>query len=237
VKNFFIEYPVTKTLVGIFIAVFVLANFLVILTGGAISYGEMLYLFGAEVSALVVSGDIWRIVLPAFLHADIIHLAVNSFSLWYVGRYFENFYGGRNLWTVFILSSVLGSIVSVLSFVLSGQNVASVGASAGLFGILGLMLNSKLIKDSFSPDLPISTSYLVSMLLLNLFIGQAFANINNAAHIGGFIGGFILGFIIKPITPYKSNPLQDKIKIALFAFSIIIVVLSVAANIFSLFLG
>ena len=70
----------------------------------------------------------------------------------------------------------------------------SVGASGGIFGLMGALVAFAIIERH-----KIEKRYLSSLLqiiIINLFIGLSIQNIDNYGHIGGLIGGFIIGYII-----------------------------------------
>lgn len=180
-------------------------------------------LLGSLSLDFVLYGQIWRIVTSGFLHSDLIHLAINMFSLWYIGRFVESFFGERKYFIVFTVSLIIGSLFSLMVDLLGligGTNVlySSVGASGALFGLLGLLLGTQLNRSRYGVSLPINTNALLGILVLNLFIGFG-ANatgagilINNAAHIGGLVGGFLMSLIIKPQNYFGTKMSVELIK-------------------------
>jgi len=72
--------------------------------------------------------------------------------------------------------------------------VLSIGASAGIFGLIGAMIALG-VRDRSSRGTAIRNMYLrwaVYVLIIGLL---PIFSIDNAAHIGGGIGGFIIGYI------------------------------------------
>src|SRR5687767_490920 len=49
--------------------------------------------FGAKHRLLIQSGQHWRLITAAFLHQGFLHLAVNMYALWVLGRFCEPIYG------------------------------------------------------------------------------------------------------------------------------------------------
>lgn len=49
--------------------------------------------WGANVGALTISGEWWRLLTNIFVHAGIIHIAFNMWCLWYLGELAEQLYG------------------------------------------------------------------------------------------------------------------------------------------------
>ena len=77
----------------------------------------------------------------------------------------------------------------MLSIAFSG-NVASVGASGAIFGLLGSMLYFGYHYRVFLGNV-IKTNIL-PIIIANLMIGFIVPGIDNAAHIGGLIGGTLI---------------------------------------------
>ena len=73
---------VTKTLVGLNIAVYVITA----AQGAEInSPGGSLFAKWVLFGPAVANGDWWRLITSSFLHASLIHIAFNMYFLWFVG--------------------------------------------------------------------------------------------------------------------------------------------------------
>ena len=70
----------------------------------------------------------------------------------------------------------------------------SVGASGGIFGLMGALLAFAIIERNRIDKKYISS--LMQIIIINLFIGLSIKNIDNFGHIGGLIGGILIGYII-----------------------------------------
>ncbi|KAI4329326.1 hypothetical protein L6164_021604 [Bauhinia variegata] len=81
-----------------------------------------------------------------FLHAGVIHLLANMFSLLFVGIRMEEEFGFLRIGLLYLLSGLGGSLLSLLHLKGSAKATISVGASGALFGCLGAML-SKLLTN------------------------------------------------------------------------------------------
>ncbi|XP_054782045.1 RHOMBOID-like protein 2 [Prosopis cineraria] len=90
----------------------------------------------------------WRLVSCIFLHAGLIHLLLNMFSLLVTGVRLEREFGFLRIGLVYVLSGFGGSLASVMRMKGSAQHQVSVGASGALFGLLGSMLSELLINWS-----------------------------------------------------------------------------------------
>lgn len=147
---------------------------------------ETLSAFGGRVSALVRHGEVWRLWTYGFLHADAIHILFNGTALWGLGRVCEAVYGGtRTLW-FFLLAVLGGGVLSQL-----GGTPSAVGASGGIFGLMGALLVFGLRHGrSLPPELRVAfTRQLWPWVLLNLFIGVVLPFIDNLGHVGGLLLG------------------------------------------------
>lgn len=148
------------------------------------AYQQQLEPFGAKVNNLIMEGQYWRFISPMFLHGDIVHLAVNCYSLYIIGSQVEKIFGRGRFLSIYFVSGFIGSAAS-FAFSLN----SSVGASGAIFGLVGAMLyfslrRPALLKSSYGVNL-------ITMLIINLAYGFMNKRIDNHAHIGGFAGGFL----------------------------------------------
>ncbi len=153
---------------------------------------EALERCGGRVAFLVERGEVWRLWTYAFLHADALHFTLNTVALVGLGRVTEAVYGStRTLW-LFLLTAITGGLCSQL-----GGNPASVGASGGLFGMMGaLLLFGRRHRGAMDRDMRDAFGRrLAPWVVFNLAIGIFLPSIDNLAHVGGLLGGAAFGLV------------------------------------------
>ena len=145
----------------------------------------------------VMHGEYWRLLTVTLVHGGILHLALNMYALFIVGPLAESLYGRALYLAIYLLAGLGGSIASYL-FVAA----PSVGASGAIFGLFGLAFAATYFHKPLLPARARAiTSQIGMLIVLNLVIGfgiGGFAQIDNAAHVGGLIVGGWLGFLIAP---------------------------------------
>lgn len=199
-EKFLKDKSLTLILMGINIIVFLITallsekffhiNLREPLSGGFFDIDqEVLVKFGAKYNILIQQGQIWRLLTCAFLHSGLIHIACNMYSLYIIGPQTQQVYGIYRYFTVYIFSCLTASI---LSYIMS-PNSLSVGASGGIFGLIGALLAFAIIERNRINKNYISS--LIQVIIINLFIGLSIKNIDNFAHIGGLIGGISAGYL------------------------------------------
>ena len=185
-----------------------------------------LYLFGSKISLLVWRGEYWRLVTAGFLHAGLLHIAMNSWVLFDVGANVEEVFGGARMVTMYFVSTVTGFLASAW-----WSPAPSVGASAGIFGLIGAMIAYGSTHRSFMAQ-TIKTHY-SRWAVYGLLIGLlGFLPIDNAAHVGGLAGGFATAYLSG--TP-GARVWREKLWAAAAAVSVALTLLSFAEALLPLF--
>lgn len=174
---------VTYSLIGIMIFIFVLMYVL----GSGSEDIQTLYLFGA----LVKNGSPLRIITSMFLHIGFIHLLMNMWALKILGEQVENFYGHAKTLAIFLISGVVGNL---LSLVLASSNSISAGASGAIFGLMGALLYFALNQRTYMGEA--LKKEILPVIIVNLLLGFMVSGINMYAHIGGLIGGIIVAMAL-----------------------------------------
>ena len=153
--------------------------------------------FGANYGPLVRDGDLWRLVTSVFLHGGILHLLLNGYALYFLGRNLEAFYGPWALFVFFLGSGVAGALASALL-----SNNISVGASGGVFGLLGASLVFAFKHRSILPRrvTTVMGTALIPWVVLNLISGYFVPVVDMNAHWGGLVAGALLAFMVQPVT-------------------------------------
>jgi rhomboid protease GluP len=143
--------------------------------------------WGGNLAALTLH-EPWRLLTATFLHAGIIHLALNMMSLHSVGRMAELFYGRGQYLALYLCSGLCGSLASLY---FGAKEVVSVGASGAIFGVVGALLaalfsKGHLLEPGFVKSMRNSLLFFTGF---SLYLGFVSPNVDNAAHIGGLIAG------------------------------------------------
>ena len=191
--------PVTLLLMGIMIGVFGLS----LLLGGS-DDPEVLAVLGAKVNARIDHGEWWRLISSIFVHVGILHLIVNLYALFVLGRLVENGLGRRRFLVLFVAAGLCGSAASY-----GLGPPASAGASGAIFGLLGgaLAWGAK-YRKAIPPRLLAHLALaLVPWLLIALAYGYTTRSVDNAAHLGGLAAGLVIGGVVaSPLFPRHGPP-------------------------------
>ena len=156
--------------------------------------------FGANITDLTKTGEYYRLIICAFLHAGIFHLGVNMYSLYVIGPQIESFFGKIKYLIIYLGSALFGSLLSTIF-----NSGISVGASGAIFGLMGSLLyfgyHYRVYLDG------VLKSQIIPLIILNLGFGLITPGIDNAAHIGGLIGGILVSKAVG--VKYKSNKTEQ----------------------------
>jgi membrane associated rhomboid family serine protease len=164
---------------------------------------QELLAWGANFGPLTVNGQWWRLFTALFVHFSLLHVFLNMWALWNIGRLSERLFGHATLLCLYVAAGTLASLASVAW----DPSLSSVGASGAIFGLFGAFLaflsrQRHQIPPSIVRKHWISTS---AFVLFNLISGAIQPGIDNAAHVGGLLSGFVLGFIL-------ARPLDQEIR-------------------------
>lgn len=171
----------------VILAVNVLVFLLTVVQAGSLTSNELssLFQYGSLYGdATLGHGEWWRVLTNGFLHYGPIHIAVNMFSLWMMGRSLEQVCGrGRYLALYFV--SMLGASAAVLLFGNPSEFPGTAGASGALFGLMGAYAVTVL-------KLRLNPTGLIITLALNAFITFGIPGISIYGHIGGLVTGALV---------------------------------------------
>ena len=157
------------------------------------------YVHGALFGPLMSGGnhEYWRLITSGFLHASLIHIALNMLSLWFVGRALEPAVGRINFLAIYLASLLAGSFGALLF----QPDRPTLGASTAIFGVFGA-----LIVVANARRIPIWQSGLGPILLLNLFFTLTSSSISLGGHLGGLAGGLLTGWLVVELGERRRRP-------------------------------
>lgn len=134
----------------------------------------------------LADGAWWQVLSHGFVHVDIWHIALNALGLWILGPPLEQAMGRARFLAVYLLSTLAaGATIFAFAPVYS----STLGASGGVFGLMGAML---VVAWRFRGDV----RGLLMLLGLNAFITFTVPGISWQGHLGGLLGGALVTAIV-----------------------------------------
>ncbi len=137
----------------------------------------------------VADGQWWRVLGSGFLHYGPIHLLLNMFALYVIGRDAELVLGRLRYLSVYLVS-LLGGAAAVMVF---AQDSATAGASGAVYGLFGA-ITVILIRLRQNPN------QMLILIAINVFISFSLPGISLWGHLGGLAAGTsaTLGILFLP---------------------------------------
>lgn len=147
----------------------------------------------------IMSGYVWQLITFQFMHGDFMHLLFNSLAIFFIGRAVEKQLAPEKFLFLYLFSGVAGGLLQIIWLMILGQGGSVVGASAGLFGLLGafgLLLGHEIITVLLFFILPVSfpgrilipIGIVISILGM---VGDKGSGVAHAAHLGGILGALV----------------------------------------------
>ena len=173
--------------------------------------GDSGHILGA--TAGVSGGDYYRLFTSMFLHYGLLHLLMNMWALWVLGRTLEAVLGPLRFLVLYLVAG-LGGSVSVYLF--ANPHAPTAGASGAIFGLFAaLFVVLKRLKRDTSSVIPI--------LVINLIISFV-PGISLAAHLGGFLTGGVLAAAFA----YAPRNMRNRVQ-AMAAIGMVLLLLAMTA--------
>jgi membrane associated rhomboid family serine protease len=174
-------YEATLALIAINVIVFfVEGSSALTLAGEADPSSTVMYhglLFGPFIE---VQHEYWRLLTSGFLHWDVIHIALNMYVLYWLGRLLEPAIGRTRFLSIYFTGLLAGS----LGVLIVSPTRATAGASGAIFGLMGAAFAEAQRRGAEQVR-----NQLVLMIAINLALTLGISGISIGAHIGGLIGG------------------------------------------------
>jgi membrane associated rhomboid family serine protease len=166
------------------------------------------------------SGEQYRMISSAFLHADIAHLAFNMLTLYFFAPVVCNLLSNFSFVLIYFGSLIFGSLLTMI-FHKDDFSYRAIGASGAVTGVLysAILLEPNMSLYLFFIPIPIP-AYLfgIGYLLYSIYGMKAKNdNIGHTAHFGGAIGGYIITLLKVP-----SMLFENTLMVVLLAIPIVV---------------
>jgi membrane associated rhomboid family serine protease len=127
-----------------------------------------------------ISHQYYRLLTSGFLHFDILHIGLNMYVLFWVGRLLEPAIGRPRFVAIYFTGLLAGSLGVLIASPLN----ATAGASGAIFGLMGAAF-----WEAHTRGAEQVRNQLVLLIVMNLVLTLSISGISIGAHIGGLIGG------------------------------------------------
>lgn len=146
----------------------------------------------------VAAGEFYRLITAMFLHYGVIHLLMNMWALWVLGRTLEATLGPLRFLGLYLIAGLGGNVAA---YVFTAQNVQSAGASTAIFGLFAALF---VIMRRLGRD----TSSVVPILVINLVFTFTIPNLSIAGHLGGMVVGGLMALVLAYAPRTRRTQLQ-----------------------------
>jgi membrane associated rhomboid family serine protease len=170
----------------------IIANVVVFLLQALQDY-TFVFIFGLVPRLVWSKIYIWQLFTYQFLHGGIFHILFNMLALWMFGCDLERRWGTPFFLKYYFVSVVGGAILNTVF--MPGQSGPSIGASAGVYGVLlayGLLYPDRVVYFYFL--FPIKMKHFVIIIgAISLYssIVATQSGIAHLAHLGGMGFGYL----------------------------------------------
>ena len=162
---------------------------------------QLLFDLGAMAPPAVADGQFWRLFTAMFLHAGLLHVALNAYFFWLFGRVVESVYGRTWMLLIYLLS---GFLASVASYAFGPVLALAVGASGAISGVFGAFIAYNYRRRHLAANAA-NLRMALTVIVLNAFIAVAYSSIDWRAHVGGLVAGFALGYLADDAVPARQR--------------------------------
>lgn len=179
------QATVTRALVGLLVAGFVLQSVFPAITQAGITFGPA-----------IADGQWWRLVTGAFLHGNLLHIGFNAYLLWQLGQMLEGALGTARFSFLYAAGLAGGAAgVLLLSF-----DAPTLGASGAVFGLMGAAL-VLLRRQGVDPW----RSSIGTLVIFNLVLTFVIPSISIGGHVGGLVGGALAALTLRRRSPRSAG--------------------------------
>jgi rhomboid protease GluP len=220
------EAPVTCALIAANLLVYLI---MFVASGWRWSFdGATLIAAGASVSGGGADVSHWRWLTAAFIHANLLHIVMNLWVLGQIGVLSERALGRGLYAATYVVTGVIGNVLSTVMAAGRPQMTVAVGASGAIMGLIGMAA-----MFAWRSGQRAAAKALAFNILFVLGVGlslsaRGISLVDNAAHIGGLCAGAAIGLVrvaVRRHTPRWLDATAIGLSFALSAVAFAVVLL------------
>jgi membrane associated rhomboid family serine protease len=155
----------------------------------------------------------WTPITAIFLHASVLHILFNMYSLFVFGPILEHLLGRARFLTLYLVSGFGGSVAVLLL----SPNGGVLGASGAIFGLMGafFVIQRRLGGNNIQ---------IFIVIAINLAAGFFIPGISWQAHLGGLVAGALVALVFLRTRRADQRVLQFALVGAITAALVVITV-------------
>jgi rhomboid protease GluP len=170
------------------------------------AYNQLIFNYGLIPKQIMSGENPLSLITSMFLHADIIHLAMNMFFLLVSGDSVERKLGSARFLVLYLAFGVIAGLFH--TYLTTTPAIPTIGASGAIFGVLAsfaiLFPFRWLIKLFGFIPIPMPALMFVFITILSetaYVTSGAVESVAHTAHVGGFLAGIFLTLLLVPKKP------------------------------------
>ncbi|HDQ05915.1 MAG TPA: rhomboid family intramembrane serine protease [Candidatus Bathyarchaeota archaeon] len=167
------------------------------------TYNHLIETYSLVPAEVMKGENLLSLVTSTFLHADIIHIALNMFFLLLSGDVVERELGNFRFLGLYLACGVIAGLFH--SYLNSASTVPAIGASGAIFGVLAALailfpFRWLLKLFGFIPiPMPAILFVFITILTETAYVSSGIVeNVAHTAHVGGFLAGVFLTLLFIP---------------------------------------
>ncbi len=170
------------------------------------AYNQLILDYGLIPEQIMSGENLLSIITSMFLHADIIHLAMNMFFLLVSGDSVERKIGNARFLALYLAFGVIAGLFH--TYLTTTPAIPTIGASGAIFGVLAsfaiLFPFRWLIKLFGFIPIPMPALMFVFITIISetaYVTSGTVESVAHTAHVGGFLAGIFLTLLLVPKKP------------------------------------
>lgn len=150
---------------------------------------------GASVSGIDLPVSHWRLLTAAFVHVNLLHIAMNLWVLAQIGVISERALGRGLFAATYVVTGTLGNVLSSAIATWRGQPTISAGASGAIMGLIGMAATFSWRSGQRAVARALAFNILFVLGVGLSLSARGVGLVDNAAHIGGLLVGAAAGLV------------------------------------------
>jgi membrane associated rhomboid family serine protease len=189
--EWFSTTPVCKTIILTNVLVFLLQGL------GVVKEESLLQAFEATSYGILHQGKLWQLLTATFLHADVVHLILNMYFFWIVGRELEPMYGAKDFTVLYLSAGIFSTLGWAVCTELAGSDARMIGASGAVFAVV-------VLYTLFYPRRELLFMFVIPMemwifvgLLVGFQVYMMLRGVESRTAVEAHVAGALYGYLFK----------------------------------------